>query len=82
MLDDVADLYAAVSQGNVVAVEKRFEAGVAVCAVSAEIRQVFANVLRNAIEAVPRGGTVTLHVFSSREYKDGGRRGRARRNRR
>jgi signal transduction histidine kinase len=29
---------------------------------------VFANVIRNAIEAVPQGGTITLHVFASQEW--------------
>ena len=28
----------------------------------------FANVIRNAIEAVPQGGTITLHVFASQEW--------------
>ena len=29
----------------------------------------FANAIRNAIEAVPPGGTITLHVFASQEWK-------------
>ena len=28
----------------------------------------FANVIRNAIEAVPQGGTITLHVLASQEW--------------
>ena len=28
----------------------------------------FANVIRNAIEAVPQGGTIILHVLASQEW--------------
>ncbi len=75
LLDDVSKLYVPLARSNGIAVVKRYEAGVTISAVSVEIRQVFGNVLRNAIEAVPPGGTVTLHVFASRERKDGGRPG-------
>jgi hypothetical protein len=69
LLDDVSKLYVPLARSNGIAVVKRYEAGVTISAVSVEIRQVFGNVLRNAIEAVPPGGTVTLHVFASRERK-------------
>jgi len=75
VLNDVSELYAPLVRSNGITVVKRYEAGVTVCAVSAEIRQVFANVLRNAIEAVPQGGTITLHVFASHQWKNGGRPG-------
>jgi PAS domain S-box-containing protein len=75
VLDDVSSLYTPLMRSNRISVVKRYEAGVTICAVSVEIRQVFANVVRNAIEAVPAGGTITLHVFASREWNDGGRPG-------
>jgi PAS domain S-box-containing protein len=75
VLDDVSDLHAPLTRGKSISLVKRFEAGVSVCAVSVEIRQVFANVLRNAIEATPQGGTILLHIFASREWSDCGRAG-------
>ncbi len=75
VLDDVSDLYAPLIRSNGVSVVKRYEEDVTIRAVSAEIRQVISNVVRNAIEAAPQGGTILLHVFASREWKDGGRKG-------
>ena len=75
VLDDVSDLYAPLIRSNGISVVKRYEEGVSICAVSVEIRQVFANVIRNAIEAVPQGGTILLHVFASQEWNDHGRLG-------
>jgi len=39
-----------------------------ICSFREEIHRVFANVIRNAIEAVPQGGTITLHVLASQEW--------------
>ena len=47
---------------------KRYEAGVSVIAFSEEIRQLFANLIRNAIEAISESGTITVHVFASQEW--------------
>jgi PAS domain S-box-containing protein len=75
VLDDVSELYAPLTRSNGISVVKRYEAGVTICAFSVEIRQVFANVLRNAIEAVQPGGTIILHVFTSQEWNDAARAG-------
>jgi two-component system CheB/CheR fusion protein len=75
VLDSVSELFSQLIRSNGISVVKRYEVGVTICAFSVEIRQVFANVLRNAIEAVPPGGTILLHVFASREWNDDGRAG-------
>jgi two-component system CheB/CheR fusion protein len=75
VLDDVLDLYAPLISSNRISVARRYEAGVAVCAFTEEIRQVFANIIRNAIEAVPEGGIITIHVFASHESNVGRRSG-------
>lgn len=75
VLDDVSSLYAPLTRSNGISMVKRYEADVTICAVSVEIRQVFANIVRNAIEAVPQGGTIMLHVLTSREWSGGGRLG-------
>jgi PAS domain S-box-containing protein len=75
VLDNVLDLYAALIRNNGVSIVRRYDADTVIWAFSDEIRQVFANVLRNAIEAVPRGGTITLHVFTSFEWNGARRQG-------
>ena len=74
-LDNVLDLYSPLARANAISVVKRYEGQTIISAFSEEIHQVFANVLRNAIEAVPQGGTITLHVFASREWNGQGRPG-------
>ena len=75
VLDDISDLYAPLAKSNRISVVKRYEAGVTVFAFSEEIRQLFANLIRNAIEAIPEGGTITVHVFASQEWSDSPRPG-------
>jgi two-component system CheB/CheR fusion protein len=40
-----------------------------------EAQQVFANLVSNAIEAMPRGGQLSIRLRNSRDWRDGGRRG-------
>jgi len=75
VLDDVSELFAPLTRSNGISVVKRYEAGVTISAFSVEIRQVFANVLRNAIEAVPQGGRIMLHVFAAHEWSNDERAG-------
>ena len=75
VVDNVLDLYSSLAKCNGISVVKRYQGQTTVSAFSEEIHQVFANVLRNAIEAVPQGGTITLHVFASREWNGRGRPG-------
>ncbi len=58
VLNNVLDLYAPLIRSNDISVVKRYEGDVTIWAFSEEIRQVFANVVRNAIEAVSKGGTI------------------------
>ena len=75
VLDNVLDLYASLARSNGISVVKRYEVCATISAFSEEIHQVFANVIRNAMEAVPQGGTITLHVFASQEWNGRGRPG-------
>jgi PAS domain S-box-containing protein len=75
VIDNVLDLYGPLAKSNGISVVKRYEVGATICAFPEEIQQVFANVVRNAIEAVPRGGKITLHVFGSHEWNGFGRPG-------
>ena len=62
------DLYSPTIKSAGISVVRRYEGVDTICAFPEEIHQVFANVIRNAIEIVPQGGTITLHVFASREW--------------
>jgi PAS domain S-box-containing protein len=77
VLDEVSDLYSPLTRSNRISVVKRYQGRVTISGFSEEIRQVFANVMRNAIEAVPQGGTIRLHVVASHEW-NGSRRPGAR----
>ena len=68
LLDNILDLYDSEIKKGDLTVVRRFESDVTICVFSDEIQQVFANIVRNAIEAVPRHGTITMHVFASRRW--------------
>jgi len=68
LLDNVLDLYHPEIKKGDVSVVRRYESADKICIFADEIQQVFANLIRNAIEAVPRHGTITVHVFASRRW--------------
>lgn len=67
LLEEVLVLYAPRIQSRGVHIEKRFEWN---APVPGEMRQVFSNLIVNAVDALPPGGSVYLHVFQSCEYGD------------
>ena len=75
VLDIVLDLYRHQTIGSGISFVKRYQGDNTIYAFPEEIHQVFANIVRNAIEAVSPGGTITLHVFASRQWNDGGKPG-------
>jgi PAS domain S-box-containing protein len=75
LLDTVLDLYGPATRSAGVSVVRRYGEVGTIRAFPEEIHQVFANLIRNAIEAVPEGGTITLHVFASHEWNGVGRPG-------
>jgi PAS domain S-box-containing protein len=75
VLDDVLDLYGMRIKSNRIKVERRYDCAEAVQAFPVEMRQLFANLVGNAIEAVGERGRICVHVFASRTWSNGGRRG-------
>ncbi len=69
ILDSVLELYAHKLKGCW-HVHKRYESVPKVNCFPGEIRQVFSNLLVNAIEALPDGGTILLHVSRSPDWRD------------
>jgi signal transduction histidine kinase len=50
-------------------IKKRYEFDGEILGFPGELRQVFINLIINAIEASDAGGTVTVHVFDSRDWR-------------
>jgi len=72
ILDELLCVYAKPITGNGITVTKKYDFEGTITAFHSEIRQVFSNLLLNAIEAVPHDGTgaVRLHVTRSRKNGD------------
>jgi len=75
VLESVLTLFAPRIQQNRVAVVKNFETNKPVRAFPGELRQVFSNLVGNAVEAMPSGGTLLLHTRESSLASDPGIKG-------
>ncbi len=75
LLDGVFELYARRIRNTGAVVEKAYEPVPAVVIYPGEMRQVFSNLLLNALDAVGEGGRVRVHVYGSREWRDAERPG-------
>ena len=75
VLDSVLTLDARKIERKQLRVSKRIEANVLVMGFPGELRQVFLNLVSNAIEATPDRGKLRIHIFPSRQWQE--RRGSA-----
>ena len=76
MIDNLLLFYQRQVQSLGVKVEKRFDSAGRVVGVSGELRQVIANLMANAIDALSVAGTkLKLHVYESVDWRNLGRRG-------
>lgn len=66
LLDSVVRLYRPLLQKKQIELTRNFGEACAVFGSAAEIRQVFANLVRNAIDAVEEGGRIQLRVRTTR----------------
>lgn len=65
LLDSVVDLIQARIKSKQAVIEKRCDERLQITAISGELRQVFANLLLNSLDAIADKGTVRLRVSSS-----------------
>jgi PAS domain S-box-containing protein len=71
LLDDVLGLQNRALAGSRLTVEKRYGASGTVQGFPVELRQVFLNLIANAIQAMPQGGTLRLAVRESIDRQTG-----------
>jgi PAS domain S-box-containing protein len=69
VLDSVLALNARKIERKQLRVSKRSEANVPVMGFPGELRQVFLNLVSNAIEATPDRGKLKIHIFPSRQWQ-------------
>jgi PAS domain S-box-containing protein len=76
LLDDVLDLQERALTASRIRLSKRYLATPVVHGFPVELRQVFLNLVGNAVQAMPTGGTLGVHLREVTEWS-GGRRGTA-----
>jgi PAS domain S-box-containing protein len=71
-LDDVLKLYLRQLNAKRIQVEKQYDRGVEIRGFAGELRQLFSNLILNALDALEIGGRLTLHVAHGREWSNEG----------
>ena len=66
LLDDILELQSRRMEFGNIAVEKQYRTKGTIRGFPVELKQVFLNLIGNAVQAMPEGGTLRLHVFESR----------------
>jgi PAS domain S-box-containing protein len=72
MLDELLFMYSRKIEGRRIRVEKRYDEAAKITGLGHEIRQVFSNLIANAIDAMPSGGRLVLKAALSREWNNAG----------
>jgi PAS domain S-box-containing protein len=70
LLDDILELQLRRLEFNKIAVEKRYRSQGMVLGFPVELKQVFLNLIGNAMQAMPDGGRLRLHVFACSRRDD------------
>lgn len=68
LVSNVVELYNAGAQNKGVELEAQLENDASIKAFPGEMRQVFSNLIVNAVDAVPRGGVVKIRVKHGRDW--------------
>ena len=69
VFDGVLDLYARKISLKQINVERRYSDDIYVRGFPGELRQVFSNLIVNALDALPDGGALKLHAFATRNWR-------------
>lgn len=73
LLDEVLQLHTQKLAAKKISVEKRYGDGAEILGFAGELRQLFLNLITNAIDATPVGGRLRLRVGTWPDWSDGGR---------
>jgi PAS domain S-box-containing protein len=72
MLDELLFMYGRKLEVRKIRIEKRYDEAVKITGLDSEIRQVFSNLIANAIDAMPSGGRLIVKAARSREWNNAG----------
>jgi signal transduction histidine kinase len=72
-LDEVLAIYAGKLEAKSVTVEKKYRTGAEVQGIAGEVRQVFSNLIANAIDALAVNGRLMLRIAKSQSCENGSR---------
>jgi PAS domain S-box-containing protein len=75
VLDELLSLYGRKLAARGIQVIRQYEDASTITALEGEIRQVFSNLIANALDSMPQQGTLTLRVSKSREWTNSGLQG-------
>ena len=71
VLEDVVGMHSRKLQMNGIHLKKDYEGGGLILGFPVEMRQAFLNLVGNAIEAMPKGGTLSLRLYPSVDFRNG-----------
>lgn len=71
VLESVIELYGRKLESSNIQVKRKFQANIEFAGLPGELRQVFANLVGNAIEALEKNGRIRLHTILSQDRQSG-----------
>jgi signal transduction histidine kinase len=75
LLDAILAFYKRKADHQQIRVHRRYDSEGSIRAFSGPLRQVFTNLIANALEAMPNGGDLTVHLYEGRDWMQPHRRG-------
>jgi PAS domain S-box-containing protein len=75
LMEDVLDVFLMRMRTSDIKLKRRYEFAGEIHAFGGEIRQLFANLVSNAVEAIGHGGQLQVHIANARDWTAPGRKG-------